>query len=258
MAVNSRVLVVDDDADLRKTLSDVLELKGYEPVGAATGRAALTRVKEVVVAVAVIDLRLEDMSGLDVLREIKRSSLDTECIVLTGYASQESAIAAVNLGAYSYVQKPYDMELLLLTIRRAVEKRKAEEERRESEQFNASLLNSAPHPMLVLTPDSSVRDVNPALEELTGFSYVELLGVKAPYPWWIEETLEKTRQDLEIAMRRGTRRLEELFQKKSRERFRVEIGVTPVLRDGEPQYYLENWLDITGRTKTEDVRLRRE
>jgi len=254
MAVSSRVLVVDDDTDLRKTLSDVLELKGYEPVGTATGRAALTRVNEVVVAVAVIDLRLEDMSGLDVLREIKRSSLDTECIVLTGYASQESAIAAVNLGAYSYMQKPYDMELLLLTIRRAVEKRKAEEERQESEQFNASLLNSAPNPMLVLNPDTSIRYVNPALEELTGFSYVELLGVKTPYPWWIEETLEKTRQDLEAAMRRGVRSLEELFQKKSRERFRVKISVTPVLRDGEPQYYLENWLDITGRTTAEDER----
>ena len=85
--------------------------------------------------VALIDLKLEDMSGLEVMEKIKERSPDTECIVLTGYATQASAIEAVNLGAYGYVQKPYEIEQLLVTIRRAIEKREAQEALREYRQM---------------------------------------------------------------------------------------------------------------------------
>ena len=76
--------------------------------------------------------------------------------------------------------------------------------------------------------------------------------MKAPYPWWTEETRDRTAQDLEEAMRRGARRLEELFQKKNGERFWVEISSTPVMRNGKMQYYLANWLDITDRKQGEE------
>jgi len=98
-----RILVLDDHAKTRKTLSDILRTKGYIPISAATVQEALDRVKKGAPAVALIDLRLEDMSGLDVMREIKESSPGTECIVLTGHASKASAIEAVDLGAYSYL-----------------------------------------------------------------------------------------------------------------------------------------------------------
>ncbi|MBL7205117.1 MAG: response regulator [Desulfobacteraceae bacterium] len=133
METKDSILIVDDDPKLRKTLSDILKAKGYTPVTVATGKEALDRVKGEIPALALIDLKLEDMSGLEVLRGIKECSPGTECIVITGYASKESAIEAVNLGAYGYVQKPYDMEQLLLTIRRAIEKRQVEDNLRESE-----------------------------------------------------------------------------------------------------------------------------
>ena len=120
-----RILIVDDDANLRKILSDILRVRGYAPVAAATGQAALERVEDETPAVALLDLRLEDMSGLEVMGEIKKRSPGTECIVITGHASQASAVEAVNLGAYSYVQKPYDTGQLLVTIRRAIEKQEA-------------------------------------------------------------------------------------------------------------------------------------
>ncbi|MCK4723531.1 MAG: response regulator, partial [Dehalococcoidia bacterium] len=109
------ILIVDDDPRVRKTLSDTLRTKGYLSTTAATGKTALDRVHKEMPAVALIDLKLEDMSGLELMKEIKECSPKTECIVLTGYASQESAIEAVNLGAYSYLQKPYDMGQLLVT-----------------------------------------------------------------------------------------------------------------------------------------------
>jgi len=127
------ILIVDDDPNLTKTLSDIIRLHGYAPLVAAKGKTALDKVNGISLAVALIDLKLPDMDGLEVMREIKKRSSHTECIVLTGYGSQESAIEAVNLGAYGYMQKPYDVEQLVLTIRRAVEKQEIHEALRKSE-----------------------------------------------------------------------------------------------------------------------------
>jgi len=122
------ILIVDDDPDPRNILSDIFKAKGFMPIAMETGKAALERVKDEPPDIALIDLKLEDMSGLEVLKEIKKLSPCTECIVLTGYASKESAIEATNLGAYGYLEKPYDMNQLLLMIQRAIEKQKTEEE----------------------------------------------------------------------------------------------------------------------------------
>jgi len=132
------------------------------------------------------------------------------------------------------------------------ERKRVEEALRESEGFSSSLLTNSPHPMLVINPDTSVRYVNSALERLTGFSSVEIIGRKAPYPWWTEETLQKTRRDLEEAMVKGAKRLKELFQRKDGERFWVEITSTPVMHNGQFRYYLANWLDITERKQVEE------
>ena len=71
MTTKTNILIVDDDPKLRKTLSGILQAKGYAPIAAATGKAALDKVEEEVPAVALIDLKLEDISGLEVMRGIK-------------------------------------------------------------------------------------------------------------------------------------------------------------------------------------------
>ncbi len=120
------ILIVDDEPFLRKSLSDILRHKGYHAVTAGQGKTALEEIQKKPPAVALIDLKLEDMPGLEVMRAIKALYPETECIVITGNASQSSAIEAVNLGAYSYIMKPYNPEQVLLIIRRAVEKRAAQ------------------------------------------------------------------------------------------------------------------------------------
>jgi len=122
------ILIVDDDPSLRKTLTDILRVKGFDPIGVDKGREALIRIKDSAPNVALIDLKLDDMDGLELIKKIKALSTRTECIMITGNASQESAIEAVSLGAYSYKLRPYDVvETLLITIKRAIEKQKAEE-----------------------------------------------------------------------------------------------------------------------------------
>ena len=245
---SKRVLVVDDDSNLRKTLSDILRHKGYAPEAVGTGEMALERAKVEAPVVALIDLRLEDMSGLEVMGEIKQHSPQTECIVLTGHASQASAIEAVNLGAYGYLVKPYSMDQLLLNVQRAVEKREARQALLESQEFSAGLLNNSLHPIMVVNPDATIRYVNPVLERLTGYSSAELVGRKPPYPWWTNRKLQQTGRYI---LEKGKK--EELFKGKGKELFWVEVTSTPVTRNGEVVYHLSNWVDITERKTAEEA-----
>ncbi len=179
----NRILIVDDDPKVRKILSDILGGGGYEPVTAATGRqaGAVLQGETPGIAVALVDLRLDDMHGLKLIKEIKKVSPDTECIILTGHASQEAAIEAVNLGAYGFVQKPYEMESLLLTIRRACDKRSAELALRESEEKYRSLASTADL-MYLVDRDTRFLFMNEgyrtrhgvALEDIIGKTYGEL------------------------------------------------------------------------------------
>ena len=175
---NNRILVVDDDRTIRRILSDILKGGGYEPVAAGTGVEAATALQGEGAdsAVALIDLRLEDMSGLEVMKQIKEISPDTECIILTGHASQETAIEAVNLGAYSYVQKSYEMESLLLTIRRACDKRNAERALRESEEKYRQLVESISDIVYATNRNGIIEYISPSVEPLTGYGTAEMIG----------------------------------------------------------------------------------
>ena len=127
------------------------------------------------------------------------------------------------------------------------ERRWAEGALRRSEEYSATILNSSPNPIFVANPDTSIRYVNPAFEALTGFSLIELIGQKAPYSWWTEETLGKIKQGFKQAFKQGVVAREALFKKKNGERFWVEVTATPVIMDGEFRYYLSSWVDVTER-----------
>jgi PAS domain S-box-containing protein len=132
-------------------------------------------------------------------------------------------------------------------------RKQTEEALRQSEEYSSTILNRSPNPILVANSDTSIRYVNPAFEVLTGFSLIELIGQKAPYPWWPEETLEKIEGDFEESLRHSMKAIERLFRKKNGEQFWAEITATPVEIDGEFNYYLENWVDITERKRAEEA-----
>jgi PAS domain S-box-containing protein len=170
------IFIVDDEEHFRETLCGILLNQGYTPTAVATGQAALDRLQEQMPAVALIDLKLEDMDGLDVLAAIKTRVPSTECIVLTGHASQASAIEALNLGAYGYLQKPCDIEQLLLVIHRAIEKRKAEKALEEKERYFRALLYNLHEDILVIDREYRITDLNNTFLVTTGHKREDVIG----------------------------------------------------------------------------------
>ncbi|HEY49723.1 MAG TPA: PAS domain S-box protein, partial [Dehalococcoidia bacterium] len=147
---------------------------------------------------------------------------------------------------------------IIVNFRDITERKEMETELRESEEFSSSLLRDSPNPVMVINPDSTIGYINPALEELTGFSAEEVLGLPIPYPWWTEETGGITAEAIQksvVSELTGLRKvfIEELLQKKNGARFWVQVSVTVIERDGELKYYLSNWVDITERKRMEDA-----
>ncbi len=199
MSANKTVLIVDDDHNLCKTLSDILETKGFSSIPVPTGKTAFEKIEKELPAIALIDIRLADISGLELLGQIKNAFPNTECIVMTGHASQESAIEAVNLGAYGYVQKPLDIDQLLITIDRALEKQEAAKNLRKSEERFRQLSDNIQEVFWIGSPDwNEVHYISPAYEQVWKRSLDSLYH--SPRSWLeavFEEDREKVVADIE-------------------------------------------------------------
>ncbi|MBZ4686479.1 MAG: pilR [Clostridiales bacterium] len=120
--MTKKILIVDDEDDFRKLLVKRLNRKNYSASGAATGQAALEILADEVFDVALIDLKMPGMDGLELLQRIKKSQPEMEVMVLTGHGTTESAVEAMKRGAYDYLTKPVDLQELQLLIEKAREK----------------------------------------------------------------------------------------------------------------------------------------
>lgn len=247
------VLVVDDDIALSKTLADILEAKGYAPTTVDTGQAALEHLTSAMPLVAVIDLRLPDINGLEVLERIKKESPDTECIVLTGYASESSAIKAINLGAYSYIRKPYDVEQLLLTIQRATERNAADQALRESEERYRELVENASDIIYTHDLDGQFTSSNPAASRVYGYSLEELLQLNIADlidPEHLPLAQEKARLNRQNAHHSEPYQL--LTHSRDGSPVWVEVSTRLVSKDGQSEGVEGIARDITARKHAEE------
>jgi len=118
----ARILVIDDDVTVRNSHEAVLKANGYEVDVAETGKEAIAKSKAKLYNLALVDLRLPDMDGIELLTSIRETVPKTVKIIITGYPSQENAIEAVNQGADGYIVKPYAMEELLRKIKEQLQK----------------------------------------------------------------------------------------------------------------------------------------
>jgi two-component system sensor histidine kinase/response regulator len=125
-----RILLIDDEILFCETFKDVLADSEYEISAVHKGKDALKILTSQAVHVAIIDLQLPDMTGLDILKAIKDSRLEVCPIMLTGHASMETAIKALNQGAYAYITKPYQVGEVRAIIRNALEQQRLSRENR--------------------------------------------------------------------------------------------------------------------------------
>src|SRR5213592_1683947 len=124
MREQPKVLVVDDEESVVVTIKAILQLDGYDVATTTSGAQARAMVRDTEYDLVLTDLRLEDGDGLDVLKAVRESYPETVTIMLTGYASLESAIQALRAGAYDYLVKPSEVEELRSTVARGIERRR--------------------------------------------------------------------------------------------------------------------------------------
>ena len=140
MDKHARILVVDDDESIRNTVKAILEDEGYVVDLAATGTEAIKRTEETAYNVALLDIRLPDMEGVELLKLMKDAVPRTRKIMVTGYRSMQNAVVALNKNADAYLIKPVDIEKLLNTVKEQL--RLQEKEREFSEQKVAEFIET--------------------------------------------------------------------------------------------------------------------
>jgi len=122
-ARGATILIVEDDAAMRMMLREALEEDGYTAEAVGGGRAGIERVKQGGVDLVISDVKMPDLDGLDMLREIKAVTPSPHVITITAFGSIDTAIRAVKLGAYDYITKPFDIDQLILSVQQALDER---------------------------------------------------------------------------------------------------------------------------------------
>jgi two-component system, NtrC family, response regulator PilR len=128
---SARVLVVDDERSMRELLDITLRQEGYDVTLADGGEAAIRALDDTAFDLVVTDLRMRGIDGLGVLRAVKERAPETAVLVVTAFASTDTAVEAMKLGAYDYLTKPFKLDELSLTISGALERKRLQEENRE-------------------------------------------------------------------------------------------------------------------------------
>ncbi|RLI41214.1 hypothetical protein DRO59_07510 [Candidatus Bathyarchaeota archaeon] len=140
MGENARILVVDDDENIRKVLMKILEGEGYIVESVGTAKEAIEITKRKFYNLALIDIRLPDMEGVELLTKIRDTTPKMRKIIITGYPTLRNAIEAVNKGADAYIVKPFDMDKALNVIKEQLKKQL--EEKRYSQEKVAEFIET--------------------------------------------------------------------------------------------------------------------
>jgi PAS domain S-box-containing protein len=172
------ILVVEDDHQLLRTIADILRLSGYDPISSSTGTDALQVASQSApVAVALVDLRLPDMDGIDLITRLHEVSEITQVVILTGNASVDSAVRAMRERSYDYLVKPVDPEQLLDSIGRAGERwqrKRAEIAMKDSEERLRRIFDHSHDALIITDDDDRLVDANRAASEFIGLDHAAL------------------------------------------------------------------------------------
>ncbi len=140
MSEQTRILVIDDDENITKVVAAILKDQGYSVDIAGTGTDAIKKTQKNRYDLMLVDIRLPDMEGTEVLTKVHDTTPKIRKIIVTGYPTLQNAVTAVNKGADAYIMKPFDVEKMLATVKEQLEKQ--EQERRFSEERVAEFIET--------------------------------------------------------------------------------------------------------------------
>ncbi|MBS0209525.1 MAG: response regulator [Planctomycetes bacterium] len=171
-----RVLIIEDDADARANLTDILEIDGWQVDTAATAREAQTDRHWADYTAIMLDRRLPDGDGAELLPRLKALASDAAIIMITGFTDLDGAISALRLGAADYILKPVNPDALRASLGRLAERQRVAEALQETEQRLAAVFENALDGIVIADTKGRMIDVNPAACAILGFSRAELLA----------------------------------------------------------------------------------
>ena len=145
----SDILIVDDERDIRELISDILKDEGFTTRLAGTSDEAMAEMNKEPPSLMVLDIWLKDsrMDGIDILKTVKRDNPDVPIIIISGHGNIEIAVAAIKQGAYDFIEKPFNIDQLMVVITRAMETsrlRRENSELRRKDVTTADMVGSSP------------------------------------------------------------------------------------------------------------------
>ncbi len=183
MDEKNKILIIDDDEGTRKTLTFILTKKGFDVITAGTGEEGLKQAQGSKIAVALLDINLPDIEGIHLITPLKEMHPGLSVIMITGFASMENAMRALNEGAAGYVLKPVKIDEILAKIQDALErqhlirnKELAEEALRASEEKYRNLVENIKDIIYALDEKGVIIYISPAVEKITGYPPSQILG----------------------------------------------------------------------------------
>ena len=119
----SHILITDDERDIRELVGDILKDEGFEVKLAGTSTECIASIKDEVPALMILDIWLKDsdMDGIDILKTVKREHPEVPVVIISGHGNIEIAVAAIKQGAYDFIEKPFNIDQLMVVITRAME-----------------------------------------------------------------------------------------------------------------------------------------
>jgi len=134
--MKNKVLIVDDEKNIRLTLKTALSKAGYEVETAVNGEDGLTKLKEEEIPVVLLDMKMPGMDGIQFLKEVTDKDIATKVIMITGYSSVETAVETLKLGAVDYLRKPFKPEEIISIVEDVFERHEIENSEKEVESFD--------------------------------------------------------------------------------------------------------------------------
>jgi PAS domain S-box-containing protein len=257
----TKVLVIDDEKIIRDRMTKLLELDDYETFSAENGQKGLEIFYKEKPEVALVDIKMPGMNGIEVLKKIREDAKETQVILITGHGGVETAIQALKEGAFGYVQKPIEYDELEIEIKRALEK---QEMQKRLDQYLGRLeiahaeldqiFNAAADGLLVIDRDFNILRSSESFFTLAGIGKDEAGGKKCydvfpgPPCHTPDCTLDRILSGMEG--------VEDEVEKRRFDGTSIHCIVTarPFRGpDGQPRGVVTNFKDVTNRKRTEDA-----